>query len=293
MFVLKFVKLLRRNLVISSLLVILTVLICRLFINRTFPVFNSNSSDDGIDLPVIMYHAIMEDKSRVGKYVITPELFESDLKYLKENGYTPILMDDLIKYTEDFFAILPEKPILITFDDGYYSNYFYAFPLLKKYNMKAVISILGKYSNEMPASEKQNPRYSHVSWDQMREMVDSGLVEIQNHTYNMHTRTSARVGAKKNKNESLSEYERVLANDVLKLQDLIYQNLGYTPTTFAYPFGEYTDSADEILKSFGFKVVLRCRERPNKITKGQDFIQLNRYNRGYGESSERFFNKIK
>ena len=85
------------------------------------------AEDPGVRVPVIMYHAVMDDASRLGKYVISPEELESDFKWLSENGYTAILSEDLINYTENG-AALPEKPILLTFDDGYYNNYLYAYP---------------------------------------------------------------------------------------------------------------------------------------------------------------------
>lgn len=76
------------------------------------------AEDPGVRVPVIMYHAVMDDASRLGKYVISPEELESDFKWLSENGYTAVLSEDLINYTESG-AALPEKPILLTFDDGY------------------------------------------------------------------------------------------------------------------------------------------------------------------------------
>ena len=85
------------------------------------------AEDPGVRVPVIMYHAVMDDASRLGKYVISPEELESDFKWLSENGYTAVLSEDLINYTENG-AALPEKPILLTFDDGYYNNYLYAYP---------------------------------------------------------------------------------------------------------------------------------------------------------------------
>lgn len=97
------------------------------------------AEDPGVRVPVIMYHAVMDDASRLGKYVISPEELESDFKWLSENGYTAVLSEDLINYTENG-AALPEKPILLTFDDGYYNNYLYAYPTAKRYGMKFVLS---------------------------------------------------------------------------------------------------------------------------------------------------------
>ncbi len=287
----KFFTLLKKNLLISVLLIVLFALVCRLFLNRSvIPTFSA--SKEAISVPCIMYHHISSDSSKGSKYVITPQVLEQDLKYIKEQGFTPVLMEELISYTEEFFSTLPEKPILITFDDGYYSNYVYAYPLLQKYNMKAVISIIGKQTNEIAYSGKQNVKYSHLNWEQAKEMVESGLVEIQNHSYDMHEKSGKRVGVRKGRYESVSDYEHALEGDVLRLQDLMQEKLGYTPSTFAYPFGEFSKESDDIMKSFGFKVVYRASEGMNRIEKGMGFMVIKRFNRPYGESTEHFFKRL-
>ena len=118
------------------------------------------AEDPGVRVPVIMYHAVMDDASRLGKYVISPEELESDFKWLSENGYTAILSEDLINYTENG-AALPEKPILLTFDDGYYNNYLYAYPTAKRYGMKFVLSPIGKYADLYTETPDKSPYYAH------------------------------------------------------------------------------------------------------------------------------------
>lgn len=141
---------------------------------------------DEIELPIIMYHSLLKDPNRQNKYVISPELFERDLKYLKENGYVPVFIKDVIEYVNDD-GNLPKKPIVITFDDGYFNNYYYAYPLLKKYNMKAVISIVGKMTDDFSNHPNENPNYSYLTWDNILDMHLSGHWEIQNHSYNCHS----------------------------------------------------------------------------------------------------------
>ena len=92
-----------------------------------------------------MYHSILKDASRTGKYVITPSRVEEDLIYLQENGYETVVVADLIAYVTDGTP-LPEKPVMITLDDGYLNNLTYMLPLLEQYDMRAVISVIGLYS---------------------------------------------------------------------------------------------------------------------------------------------------
>ena len=226
-------------------------------------------------------------------YVISPKLFEQDLKYLKKHGYTSILMSDLIAYVENGTP-LPKKPILITFDDGYYNNYLYAFPLLKKYQMKAVISIIGKETDKNSRSGGGHATYSCLTWEQVQEMAASGLVEIQNHSYNGHKNTGRRNGVKRKSGESRQEYNTFLEKDLSKLQKKIQDATGTAPSTFTYPFGAVSRSSLKTVKELGFKASLGCEEGINTITKGDPdcLYFLKRYLRTPEKSSANFFRTL-
>ena len=224
----------------------------------------SVTEDSVIYLPIIMYHEVKPYS--VGKDVIFPWEFENDLKYLSENDYTSITMNELINYVYDGVP-LPEKPIVLSFDDGYLNNYVYVLPLLKKYSMKMVFSIIGKNTDDFTRIPDDNIDYSHVTWGQLNEMLDSGCVEVQNHSYNLHKYTKSRIGCNQKYNESNSDYERLLTEDVGKLQTEIFQMTGKTPTTFSYPYGASCKNTDIILKKLGFKASLTCDYGINRITR--------------------------
>ena len=78
---------------------------------------------------------------------------------------------------------------MLTFDDGYYNNYYYAYPLLKKYNAKAVISPIGSMTKKFTETKSISVSYGNINEDNIKEMVNSGYVEIQNHSYDMHRLT--------------------------------------------------------------------------------------------------------
>ena len=130
--------------------------------------FSFAKSDDEIELPIIMYHSLL--KSQKSTYIVHPNIFEEDLKYIQSKGYSTITMTELINYVYND-APLPEKPIIITFDDGYYNNLSYAVPLLHKYNMKAVISIVGEYSDRYTESDEANPNYGYLRWKDINELI--------------------------------------------------------------------------------------------------------------------------
>ncbi|MCF2652888.1 polysaccharide deacetylase family protein [Anaeromassilibacillus senegalensis] len=250
------------------------------------------AADSGVELPVIMYHAVIDDSARLGKYVISPTELENDFRWLKSHGYTAVLSEDLIHYTETG-APLPEKPVLITFDDGYYNNYLYAFPAAKQYCMKFVLSPIGKCADLYTETPDQSPYYAHATWEMLREMQDSGLVEIGNHTYDLHSSDGARLGTKRLSTESMDAYREMLSEDVLLFQEKAKTNLGREPVLFAYPFGAVSEGEPEIIAELGFKVTLSCEERTSTVTRDpQSLIYLGRYLRPTGETSEAFFSRI-
>lgn len=289
----------KKDRAVTLILFILTCIIigaCIVVLNRddSVPAAGNVSGEDEIYVPIIMYHSLLKDSSRQGKYVISPDLFEQDLAYLKENGYTTVLISDLISYVYDGTP-LPEKPIVITFDDGYYNNFLYAYSILEKYDSKMVLSVIGFYSQKYSESGEVNPYYTHVTWDNIKEMTESGRVEIGNHSYNMHS-TSGRVGTQKLSSESMAEYTQTLKNDLGMTQSLLQQNVGITPQVFTYPFGAVSKGEEEIVKSLGFKATLSCENKINVIKRSDPdcLYGLNRFIRPYGISTEDFFeNKVK
>ena len=248
--------------------------------------------EDRIDLPIIMYHGLLKEEKRQGQFIISPNLFEQDLRYLQENGYTTVVIADLIAYVQEGKP-LPEKPVMLTFDDGYYNNYLYAFPLLKQYNCKMVLSPIGRYTDEYTQNKDTHANYAHCSWDAVREMMASGLVEFQNHSYNLHSIDSGRKGAKKKAVESLVDYRTLLVEDVMKMQTRMREETGYTPTAFVYPFGAVSSESLPILKELGFQATLICESHINAITRDPECLYgLGRYRRPAKTGSEAFFKKI-
>lgn len=258
--------------------------------NNSVPVFNE---ENGQKLPIIMYHHIIEKQDRLNKFAITPAQFENDLKYLKENGFETITIKELVAHVYDN-SPLPEKPIIITFDDGQESFYEYAYPLLKKYNMSAVLSIVGSFTDTYSEIEDHNVIYSYLTWKEINEMSNSPYVEIANHTYNMHSVDKGRKGCSKKAGESLEQYRAVLEEDILKLQNEILMYTGHEAITFTYPFGKFSKETKDILKDFGFSAIFNCAEVVNVIDKSNpDFLyNLGRFNRPHGINSADFFAKI-
>ncbi|OPX42921.1 poly-beta-1,6-N-acetyl-D-glucosamine N-deacetylase precursor [Ruminiclostridium hungatei] len=250
-------------------------------------------TEDGIAVPIIMYHSILKN-SHLGKYVITPAEFEEDIRYLSERNYNSITMTDLINYVYNNGDI-PLKPVIITFDDGNLNNYIYGRPILEKYKMKAVVSVIGSYTEafSQPPYPTADPTYAHVSWDQIKEMAASGYFEIQNHSYNLHS-INKRNGAKRRKGETIESYRNMLTSDIMKLQGKLREYCGIIPNTFTYPFGAVSRESDTILRELGFKASLSCLEGVNLINRDNKNVLfgLKRKNRPHGVATQAFFKKF-
>ena len=225
-------------------------------------------SRETVQLPILMYHGITGDPSKTGEYFITADTFEKDLKWLRDHGYTTISVKQLADYAKNG-ARLPENPVLLTFDDGYRNNYTLAFPLLQKYNAKAVISLIGSESDLSSDTVYRGDADTggNITWGEAALMVQSGLVEIGNHTYDLHRNKGGRKGADKLKGESDESYRKVLMEDLGHNQDLIAAATGQPALLFAWPFGAWpTDgSADPILKDLGFAGSLTSYQIMNTI----------------------------
>lgn len=247
-----------------------------------------------VALPILMYHSVCKDSASAAKFIVSEQDLREDFEYIKRNGFETVGTAELIAFAEEGKP-LPEKPIMITFDDGYFNNYKIAYPLLKEYNLKAVISIIGRYTDMYSENKDENINYSHITWDEAREMAASGLVEIQNHSYNSHTTDQGRDGTKKKNGESQGAYAEYIYSDVGKLQSETERNLGYRPVLFAYPFGSVSEASYTPLKELGFKITLSCEEKVNYIRPSQpeDLYMLGRCLRPHSKSAEQILGKIK
>ena len=269
---------------------IVGMILLLLFISATlFVSFNNHPDEINVAaaeqpaiVPIIMYHEVKT--YHLGKDVISPYEFESDLAYLAKHHYTTINITDLVGYVY-YDQELPENPVILTFDDGYLSTYKYVFPLIKKYHMKIVFSIIGKNTDDFTRIPDNNIDYSHVTWDQLNEMIATGYVEVQNHSYNLHKISYTRYGCTQKFNESFIEYEGVLRKDVGSLQEKILYMTGELPNTFTYPYGKSSKNTDLILRKLGFKATLSCKYGINLITTDPNkLFGLKRICRSHGKS---------
>jgi peptidoglycan/xylan/chitin deacetylase (PgdA/CDA1 family) len=184
-----------------------------------------------LNVPVIMYHHIQPDAEAIAKEQkalnVDSSAFDNQMGYLVSHGYSPIsaqqLVDALVNHTG-----LPSKSIVITLDDGYRDNYIYAFPILKKYNIVANMGVITGLVGGV----------NYVTWDQIKEMSNSGLIYPVNHTWSHYSITQS--GDK-------ARYEVATAKQ--QLQDYT----GRIVDTFIYPYGAINSSAIAVLEQEGIR----------------------------------------
>lgn len=246
-------------------------------------------------LPVIMYHSVLRDPARTGEYVITPEMLESDLAYLSEKGCTAVSPGEIWEFVSTGVP-LPEKPVLITFDDGHLNNLTYAGPLMEKYDMRCTVNVVGAFTLQAEKENDPNPYYAYLTRENIREMLSCGCFDIGCHTYNMHT-LGMRKGASMSRGETAEEYAAVLSEDIARWREAA----GVDSTlVYAYPFGYYSEEGFPMLQQEGFRIILTCTEGGNVLSpgnasstdSGRGIVKLNRYNRSGLVQTDKFMQSI-
>lgn len=236
--------------------------------------------DMKIHLPIVMYHHFVEEDD--GSHNVSRDKFEQDLLAYKNAGFKPIHFKDLFSHI-DHGTPLPEKPMIISIDDGYLSNYEIAFPLLEKYQMKAVISKIGWSVGEVYYKDTDLPIIPHFSWEQAKEMIDSGLVEIQNHSHDLHDLLDDdiphRKGVLQKENETFLDYVHAIYMDTQIFEQKMIAQTGERPLVFTYPYGFNTPLSEAIFRSLGYRATVTVDEGPNVITADpRSLYLLKRYN---------------
>lgn len=253
----------------------------------------ASKADTAVLLPVAMYHSVTDVGDSPGQYVISPSMLENDLNYLSEHGYTTVTVNDLIAYVMDG-ASLPEKPVMLTFDDGYYNNYCNAYPLLQKYDMRAVLSSVGALTEQFSQTDdlEEHEAWSYCTRAELKEMADSGVIEMQNHSYNFHT-LDQRKGCLRKSGENTETYRAMFIDDTQQAQDLFTEIGIAKPICYTYPYGALNEETEELIGQCGFTVSLSCEEGIASIVHDPACLRrIRRFNRDGRVTSEQFWGKV-
>lgn len=236
-------------------------------------------------LPLVMYHHLLDDEAGCGDYVISPRTLEGDLAYIRDHGYTAVGAGDVLRWISGETE-LPEKTIMLTFDDGRDSFADRALPLLEKYGMKAVQAPVIAWAG---SPDPDRSGYSCMSPGRIAEVAASELVELANHSFDMHL-VSPRFGILRMEGESAADYRAAFESDTERAEQALAAACGCVPPVYVYPFGDFTPEAERVLAGRGYRLAFSCAERVNVIKRGAaGLVELGRFNRAFRLGREDFF----
>jgi len=199
-------------------------------------------------LPVLMYHSI-DYNDRITKLSVSPESFEAQMEFLHKKRYNVLTLKEAIAFIMKKKRV-PPKTLVITFDDGYYNNYAYAYPVLKKYKIPATIFVI--------TSKMGEPGF--INRKQLREMSDSGLITIGSHTVNHLWLPDI---SPKDLRYEVAESRRILE-----------ETLGKGVDTFCYPIGAFDENVKKTVEESGY--ICAVTTNPGWFKRTDDIFAIKR-----------------
>ncbi|EJP86448.1 polysaccharide deacetylase family protein [Bacillus cereus] len=231
-----------------------------------FFIFNKmNVASKQEKVPVLLYHHLLKGTEKENSEVfknkgttLAVEQFEKQIKYLADNNYRAITAKELEGFIKNK-KNLPEKSVLITFDDASKSNYTYAYPILKKYNMHAISFVVTSKTSD--PEEKFDPnKIQALSKTEMDKMGD--VFEFGSHTDSLHKLEKGEAAVFNRNNVEIK-------NDILKSKDVLKTDY------FSYPFGKYNDTIVKVLKDSKFQMAFV--NSPGYATKESNILKVSRF----------------
>lgn len=216
-------------------------------------------------IPVLMYHYITPKKDNTeptNNSIVNLESFEADMKYLHDNGYHTATLQQLEQYVDEEIS-LPDKTVVISFDDGYQNNIIYAYPILKKYEFHATLFVIGSRIQDKTTAFDPH-KTSYVSKEEMEASKD--VFEYNSHTYNLHYKTLLHCG---------DDYAAGMNEASFIADDKIMRSeAGINTPYFAYPFGDFRMQMVYALKESGYRMAFTVHQ--GFVRPGDDPLTLKR-----------------
>lgn len=242
-------------------------------------------------LTIIGYHEITDhERALIPQYAIKSTQFAEQIQSLKKDGFHFISVDQLIKANQGSYK-LPKKPLLLTVDDGYQSFYKYAYPIVKEQRVPVVLSVVGSWietqGQQVSFGDQKIPRNDILTWAELKEMQDSGYVEIGNHSYDLHRgilgnpqgnsepAATTRLYSPESKSyESDQAYATRIYTDLKKNNEVLQKHGIRSPRVMVWPYGQYNMKTVEIAKQLGMPITITLDDGGNNVK--QSLSHLNR-----------------
>lgn len=202
------------------------------------------SAENANNIPILCYHNL--NPSIPGSMSMTPKKFESQIKWIIDNGYTVIPLKDAVEYLQGKRESLPAKSIVITADDGWESVYKYMWPIIKKYNIPVTLFIYPQ-----TISEGKNA----MTWEQLKELQATGLFDIQSHTYD-HPNFKL-----EKRHLSSENYAKYVKKQLELPKTILEEKMGTKITLLAWPFGIYNPYLEQQAADAGYEMAFTIDAR--------------------------------
>jgi biofilm PGA synthesis lipoprotein PgaB len=251
----------------------------------------SNLAWGAKDFKVLSFHDIVQEVSMTTEPDdVTADNLINYFSWLQANGYNVISIQDVVN-ANNGGKPLPDKAIVLTFDDGYKSFYTYVLPLLKTFNYPATLAIVGSWldvpeNGTVFYAGKQVPRSKFLSLKELKEITNSGLVEIASHTYDLHhgilgnaegndmpALTTFEYNKTTNQYESEEHYLNRIKMDLAKNNAWIKQHTGKPPRIIVWPYGRYNTAGQKIAKDLGMDIAITLDDGENIELQATDSIR--------------------
>lgn len=225
------------------------------------------------DVAILMYHAFTENEAETSSVCTLASEFERQLSALRDAGYTSVGYADLIEFVNGK-GKLPEKPLIISIDDGYQNNLDLAAPLLEKYGFCANIAVIGVSIGHTTYKDTDIPIMPHFSLEDARPWIKRGVLTVTTHSYDMHQIAAVdgndcRRGVLQMPGEAEPDYIATLTQDYKHAQEQLAGLPGKVLPVFTYPFGAYSELSERVLQEQGVQVTVTIADGANRLVKGE------------------------
>jgi biofilm PGA synthesis lipoprotein PgaB len=223
---------------------------------------------------VLCYHAVTNKALPGDSFSIPQQKFVEQMEYLRTHGYHPVSFDDILRASKGEKE-LPEKAVLLSFDDGYISYRDFVLPVLEELGYPSVLAIVGNFIEYSPPAGLAEPL---MSWEQIKEVSAHKLVEVVSHSYDLHkgiqynpqgneaSAVSAVAFNPDNKTyETEVEYRARIEDDFIAQKQLFKQKLGVYPRVVVWPYGRFNQISLEIAKKTGIVSTFNLEEGISSI----------------------------
>lgn len=262
-------------------------LLCLLFSLCIVQQLSAEETAKSNDLLVLCYHDISLDEVNDSYFTVSQRKFLQQLQFLRRHGYNFVSVDDVIA-AKNGQKRLPDKAVLLSFDDAYRSFYTFVHPTLKRLGYPSMLAVVGRWTEENNLPEDMG-KHEMMSWEEIAEVGKSGMVEVASHSWDLHksvrytpagnvaAATTSRLYLPERRGyESDAEYRARLDRDFAAQREIFQKRLGRAPRVMVWPYGRYNVPAIEAARKAGAELTFNLSTGSNSWLNVDHPLGINR-----------------